>query len=162
MTSGKIYQTVLAKERRGDYQGKTVQVIPHVTNEIKERIQRAGKETNADIVITEVGGTVGDIEGLPFLEAIRQMKSDLGAENVMYIHCTLIPYIRAAGELKTKPTQHSVKELRSLGIQPNIIVVRTELPVSDEMKEKLALFCDVSQNATSSSPAMWSIYMKCR
>lgn len=144
VTSGKIYQTVLAKERRGDYNGKTVQVIPHVTNEIKERIQRAGRETNADIVITEVGGTVGDIEGLPFLEAIRQMKSDFGPNNVMYIHCTLIPYIRAAGELKTKPTQHSVKELRSLGIQPNIIVVRTELPVADDMKEKLALFCDVS------------------
>lgn len=144
VTSGKIYQTVLAKERRGDYNGKTVQVIPHVTNEIKERIQRAGRETSADIVITEVGGTVGDFEGLPFLEAIRQMKSDLGAENVMYVHCTLIPYIRAAGELKTKPTQHSVKELRSLGIQPNILVVRTEQPVSEDMKEKLALFCDVS------------------
>ena len=134
----------LQKERRGDYNGKTVQVIPHVTNEIKDRIKRAGRETNADIVITEVGGTVGDIEGLPFLEAIRQMKSDLGAENVMYIHCTLIPYIAAAGELKTKPTQHSVKELRSLGIQPNIIVVRTEQPVPQDMKEKIALFCDVA------------------
>src|SRR5690606_33148520 len=131
-------------ERRGDYDGKTVQVIPHVTNEIKDRIKRAGRETNADIVITEVGGTVGDIEGLPFLEAIRQMKSDLGAENVMYIHCTLIPFIAAAGELKTKPTQHSVKELRSLGIQPNILVVRTEQPVAQDMKDKLALFCDVA------------------
>ena len=144
VTSGRVYQTVLAKERRGDYDGKTVQVIPHITNEIKERIQRAGRETSADIVITEVGGTVGDIEGLPFLEAIRQMKSDLGSENVMYIHCTLIPYIAAAGELKTKPTQHSVKELRSLGIQPNILVVRTEQPVAQDMKDKLALFCDVA------------------
>lgn len=143
VTSGRVYQTVLWKERRGDYDGKTVQVIPHITNEIKDRIQRAGRETSADIVITEVGGTVGDIEGLPFLEAIRQMKSDLGHNNVMYIHCTLIPYIAAAGELKTKPTQHSVKELRSLGIQPNILVVRTEQPVSEDMREKLALFCDV-------------------
>ncbi|MFJ7953988.1 CTP synthase [Lysinibacillus sp. NPDC096418] len=143
VTSGRVYQTVLQKERRGDYNGGTVQVIPHITNEIKERIQRAGRETNADVVITEVGGTVGDIESLPFLEAIRQMKTNLGHHNVMYVHCTLIPYIKAAGELKTKPTQHSVKELRALGIQPNIIVVRTEQEVPQEMKEKLALFCDV-------------------
>ena len=143
VTSGRVYQSVLQKERRGDYNGGTVQVIPHITNEIKDRIQRAGRETSADVVITEVGGTVGDIESLPFLEAIRQMKTNLGHDNVLYIHCTLIPYIKAAGELKTKPTQHSVKELRSLGIQPNIIVVRTEQAVSQEMKEKLALFCDV-------------------
>lgn len=143
VTSGKVYSTVLKKERRGDYNGRTVQVIPHITNEIKDRIQRAGRETNADIVITEVGGTVGDIESLPFLEAIRQMKRDIGNDNVLYLHCTLIPYIAAAGELKTKPTQHSVKELRSLGIQPNILVVRTDRPVPQEMKEKLALFCDV-------------------
>lgn len=143
VTSGRVYQTVLQKERRGDYNGGTVQVIPHITNEIKSRIQRAGRETNADVVITEVGGTVGDIESLPFLEAIRQMKTNLGHHNVMYVHCTLIPYIKAAGELKTKPTQHSVKELRALGIQPNIIVVRTEQEVPEEMKEKLALFCDV-------------------
>lgn len=143
VTSGRVYQSVLQKERRGDYNGGTVQVIPHITNEIKDRIQRAGRETNADVVITEVGGTVGDIESLPFLEAIRQMKTSLGHDNVMYIHCTLIPYIKAAGELKTKPTQHSVKELRSLGIQPNIIVVRTEQEVPQDMKEKLALFCDV-------------------
>lgn len=143
VTSGKVYASVLKKERRGDYNGGTVQVIPHITNEIKDRIQRAGRETNADIVITEVGGTVGDIESLPFLEAIRQMKRDLGNDNVLYLHCTLIPYIAAAGELKTKPTQHSVKELRSLGIQPNILVVRTDRPVPQEMKEKLALFCDV-------------------
>ena len=143
VTTGKVYSTVLKKERRGDYLGGTVQVIPHITNEIKERLVRAAKETNADVIITEIGGTVGDIESLPFLEAIRQMKSDFGAENVMYIHCTLIPYIRAAGELKTKPTQHSVKELRSLGIQPNIIVVRTEQEVSQDMKDKIALFCDI-------------------
>lgn len=143
VTSGRVYQSVLQKERRGDYNGGTVQVIPHITNEIKERIQRAGRETNADVVITEVGGTVGDIESLPFLEAIRQMKTNLGHNNVLYVHCTLIPYIKAAGELKTKPTQHSVKELRSLGIQPNIIVVRTEQEVPQDMKEKLALFCDV-------------------
>lgn len=143
VTTGKVYSAVLKKERRGDYLGGTVQVIPHITNEIKERLILSGKETNADVVITEIGGTVGDIESLPFLEAIRQMKGDFGAENVMYIHCTLIPYIRAAGEMKTKPTQHSVKELRSLGIQPNIIVVRTEHEVSQDMKDKIALFCDI-------------------
>ena len=147
VTTGKIYSTVLRKERRGDYLGGTVQVIPHITNEIKDRVFRAGKETNADVVITEIGGTVGDIESLPFLEAIRQIKSDIGSDHVMYVHCTLIPYIKAAGEMKTKPTQHSVKELRSLGIQPNIIVVRTEMPVSQEMKDKIALFCDIDKKA---------------
>jgi CTP synthase len=147
VTTGKIYSTVLKKERRGDYLGGTVQVIPHITNEIKERVFRAGRETGADVVITEIGGTVGDIESLPFLEAIRQIKSDIGRDNVMYIHCTLIPYIKAAGEMKTKPTQHSVKELRSLGIQPNIIVVRTEMPVSQDMKDKIALFCDIDSKA---------------
>lgn len=147
VTTGKIYSAVISKERRGDYLGGTVQVIPHITNEIKERVFRAGKETGADVVITEVGGTVGDIESLPFLEAIRQVKSDIGRENVMYIHVTLVPYIRAAGEMKTKPTQHSVKELRSLGIQPNVIVTRTEFPLQTDMKEKLALFCDIDKNA---------------
>lgn len=147
VTTGKIYSTVLKKERRGDYLGGTVQVIPHITNEIKERVFRAGRETNADVVITEIGGTVGDIESLPFLEAIRQIKSDIGRENVMYIHCTLVPYIKAAGEMKTKPTQHSVKELRSLGIQPNVIVVRTEMPMSQDMKDKIALFCDIDPKA---------------
>ena len=147
VTTGKIYSTVLKKERRGDYLGGTVQVIPHVTNEIKERVFRAGRETNADVVITEIGGTVGDIESLPFLEAIRQIKSDVGFDNVMYVHCTLIPYLAAAGEMKSKPTQHSVKELRSLGIQPNVIVVRTEKPVPQEMKEKIALFCDIRKEA---------------
>nr|WP_239587565.1 CTP synthase [Bacillus pakistanensis] len=147
LSTGKIYSTVLKKERRGDYLGGTVQVIPHITNEIKERVFRAGRETNADVVITEIGGTVGDIESLPFLEAIRQIKSDVGRDNVMYIHCTLVPYIKAAGEMKTKPTQHSVKELRSLGIQPNVIVVRTEMPMTQDMKDKIALFCDIDEKA---------------
>src|SRR5690606_16343253 len=113
ITTGKVYLSVLKKERRGDYLGATVQVIPHITNEIKEQVFRAGRESKSDVVITEIGGTVGDIESLPFLEAIRQIKNDVGIENVMYIHCTLIPYLKAAGEMKTKPTQHSVKELRS-------------------------------------------------
>ncbi|QOY37264.1 CTP synthase [Anaerobacillus isosaccharinicus] len=147
VTTGKIYSTVLKKERRGDYLGGTVQVIPHITNEIKERVFRAARETTADVVITEIGGTVGDIESLPFLEAIRQIKSDVGVRNVMYIHCTLIPYLAAAGEMKSKPTQHSVKELRSLGIQPNVIVVRTERPVPADMKDKIALFCDIDKEA---------------
>lgn len=147
VTTGKIYSTVLKKERRGEYLGRTVQVIPHITNEIKDRVFRAGKTTDADVVITEIGGTVGDIESLPFLEAIRQIKSNVGLDNVLYIHCTLIPYLKAAGEMKTKPTQHSVKELRSLGIQPNVIVVRTEHPVPQEMKDKIALFCDIDKRA---------------
>lgn len=147
VTTGKVYSEVLRKERRGEYLGGTVQVIPHITNEIKNRVFRAGEVTNADVVITEIGGTVGDIESLPFLEAIRQIKSDIGRENVMYIHCTLVPFIKAAGEMKTKPTQHSVKELRSLGIQPNIIVVRTEMPISQDMKDKIALFCDIDPKA---------------
>lgn len=147
VTAGKVYSSVLKKERRGDYLGGTVQVIPHITNEIKERIVRAGKETNSDVVITEIGGTVGDIESLPFIESIRQMKADIGRKNVMYIHCTLMPYLRAAGEMKTKPTQHSVKELRGLGIQPDIIVLRTEMPVPKEMKDKIALFCDIDADS---------------
>lgn len=147
VTTGKVYSSVLRKERRGDYLGGTVQVIPHITNEIKDRLFRAGKETNADVVITEIGGTVGDIESLPFLEAIRQVKSDVGSHNVMYIHCTLVPYIKAAGEMKTKPTQHSVKELRSLGIQPNLIVPRTEIPLTQDQKDKIALFCDIDKRA---------------
>ncbi|GAB4074826.1 CTP synthase (glutamine hydrolyzing) [Barrientosiimonas marina] len=147
ITTGKVYSSVIKKERRGDYQGGTVQVIPHITNEIKKQVFRAGEKTQADVVITEIGGTVGDIESLPFLEAIRQIKSDIGREHVMYIHCTLVPYIKAAGEVKTKPTQHSVKELRSLGIQPDAIVLRSELPISQDMKEKIALFCDTSEEA---------------
>jgi CTP synthase len=124
-----------------------VQVIPHITNEIKERVFRAGKEAGSDVVITEIGGTVGDIESLPFLEAIRQIKSDIGRDNVMYVHVTLIPYIKAAGEVKTKPTQHSVKELRSIGIQPNVIVCRTEYPLADDLKRKIGQFCDVDAGA---------------
>lgn len=147
VTTGKIYSTVISKERRGEYLGGTVQVIPHITNEIKDRVFRAGRETGSDVVITEIGGTVGDIESLPFLEAIRQIKSDIGRENVMYIHVTLIPYIKAAGEVKTKPTQHSVKELRSIGIQPNVIVCRTEHALSEDMKHKIALFCDIDADA---------------
>jgi CTP synthase len=147
VTAGKIYSTVISKERRGEYLGGTVQVIPHITNEIKERVYRAGREAGSDIVITEIGGTVGDIESLPFLEAIRQIKSDIGRENVIYIHVTLIPFIKAAGEVKTKPTQHSVKELRSIGIQPNVIVCRTEYPLSEDLKRKIALFCDIDANA---------------
>lgn len=147
VTTGKIYSTVISKERRGEYLGGTVQVIPHITNEIKDRVFRAGRETGSDVVITEIGGTVGDIESLPFLEAIRQIKSDIGRENVMYIHVTLIPYIKAAGEVKTKPTQHSVKELRSIGIQPNVIVCRTEHELSEDLKRKIALFCDIDANA---------------
>lgn len=147
VTTGKIYSSVIAKERRGEYLGGTVQVIPHITNEIKERVFRAGREAHSDVVITEIGGTVGDIESLPFLEAIRQIKSDIGRENVMYIHVTLIPYLKAAGEVKTKPTQHSVKELRSIGIQPHVIVCRTEHPLAEDMKRKLAQFCDVDSDA---------------
>lgn len=158
ITTGKIYSTVLKKERRGDYNGGTVQVIPHITNEIKDQVFRAGEETKADIVITEIGGTVGDIESLPFLEAIRQIKSDVGRENVLYIHCTLVPYIKAAGELKTKPTQHSVKELRSLGIQPNIIVLRTEKAISQDMKDKIALFCDIDPKAVIECPDADTLY----
>src|SRR5690625_779818 len=137
VTTGKVYSSVIKKERRGEYQGGTVQAIPHITNEIKEQVHRAGAATEADVVITEICGSVGDNESLPFLEAIRQIKSDIGRDHVMYIHCTLVPFIKAAGEIKTKPTQHSVKELRSLGIQPDVIVLRTELPISKEMKEKI-------------------------
>lgn len=147
VTTGKVYSSVISKERRGEYLGGTVQVIPHITNEIKERVMRAGKESGSDVVITEIGGTVGDIESLPFLEAIRQIKSDVGRDNVMYIHVTLIPYIKAAGEVKTKPTQHSVKELRSIGIQPNMLVLRTERPISDDLKRKIGLFCDIDEQA---------------
>jgi CTP synthase len=147
VTTGKIYSSVITKERRGEFLGGTVQVIPHITNEIKDRVFRAGREAQSDVVITEIGGTVGDIESLPFLEAIRQIKSDIGRDNVMYIHVTLIPYIKAAGEVKTKPTQHSVKELRGLGIQPHVIVCRTEHALTEDMKGKIALFCDIDANA---------------
>ena len=157
-TTGKIYQSVINKERRGDYLGGTVQVIPHITNEIKERVFRVGQQDNADFAITEIGGTVGDIESLPFLEAIRQVKKDVGKNDVLYIHVTLVPYISAAGELKTKPTQHSVKELRSIGISPDIIVCRSEKPISKEMREKMAMFCDVDPEAVIQNLTARSIY----
>ncbi len=147
VTTGKIYWSVISKERKGEYLGSTVQVIPHITNEIKSRVYRVAKEKNEDVVITEIGGTIGDIESLPFLEAIRQIKYDIGAENVCFIHVTLIPYLRKSGELKTKPTQHSVKELRGIGIQPDIIVCRSEKEVSDDLKKKIALFCDVGKDS---------------
>lgn len=158
VTTGKIYQTVLDKERRGDYLGQTVQVIPHITNEIKHRVTLIEKTTQPDIVISEIGGTVGDIESLPFLEAIRQLKFDLGKDRVMYIHVTLVPYIKTAGELKTKPTQHSVKELRSIGIQPDILVCRSEEKISVDIKAKLALFCDVDRDAVIELRDANSIY----
>jgi CTP synthase len=147
ITSGSVYYNVIRKERRGDYLGGTVQVIPHITNEIKERIARVARNPEVDVVITEIGGTVGDIESLPFLEAIRQFRNDIGRKNVLYLHVTLIPYLNASGELKTKPTQHSVNELREIGIQPDIIVCRCDRPISRELKEKIALFTDVESRA---------------
>lgn len=158
VTTGKIYSEVLRKERKGEYLGATVQVIPHITDAIKEKITRAAEMTDSDVIITEVGGTVGDIESLPFLEALRQMKGAVGADNVCYIHTTLIPYLKAAGEMKTKPTQHSVKELRGLGIQPNILVVRTEKPASQSVKNKLAQFCDVAPEAVIESRDAETLY----
>lgn len=158
VTTGKIYQSVITKERRGDYLGGTVQVIPHITNEIKNRVFRVGNNSNADFVITEIGGTVGDIESLPFLEAIRQVKKDVGKNDVLYIHVTLVPYIGGAGELKTKPTQHSVKELRSIGITPDILVCRSEHPMSEDMIAKLAMFCDVDKEAVIQNLTTKSIY----
>ena len=158
VTTGRIYQAVIAKERRGDYLGGTVQVIPHITNEIKERIQRVARDGRADVVIVEVGGTVGDIESLPFLEAIRQMRKDVGRGNVLYVHVTLLPAITATGELKTKPTQHSVKELRGIGIQPDVIIARSDQPVPDELREKIALFCDVPTEAVIPAPTAETIY----
>lgn len=158
VTTGKIYSEVLQKERHGDYLGATVQVIPHITNALKEKIRRAATTTDSDVIITEVGGTVGDIESLPFLEALRQMKQDAGNDNVMYIHTTLLPYLKAAGEMKTKPTQHSVKELRGLGIQPNMLVIRTEKPVGQNIKDKLAQFCDVAPEAVIESLDVEHLY----
>ena len=158
VTAGEIYGSVIARERRGDFLGGTIQVVPHVTNQIKERIYALAREAQADVVIVEVGGTVGDIEGLPFLEAIRQMRNEVGRENALFVHLTLLPYISATGELKTKPTQHSVKELRGIGIQPDIIVLRSDYPVPDEIKAKVALFCDVPQKAVIPLPTVSTIY----
>ncbi len=156
VTSGRIYQSVIAKERRGDYLGRTVQVIPHVTDEIKEFV-RSGAE-GADFVLIEIGGTVGDIESLPFLEAIRQMANDLGRDRALFLHLTLVPHISAAGELKTKPTQHSVKELRSIGLQPDILLCRSERPLPDGVRSKIALFCNVREEDVISAPDVNSIY----
>ena len=158
ITTGQIYNDVLAKERRGDYLGGTIQVIPHVTNEIKRRIADAGRQSDADVLIVEVGGTVGDIEGLPFLEAIRQMRKDIGRNHTFYIHVTLLPYISGSNELKTKPTQHSVAELRGIGIQPDMIVCRSDQPVSQGVREKIALFTDVEPRAVVPAYTASSIY----
>ena len=158
VTTGQIYGAVIDKERRGDYLGATVQVIPHITNEIKDRIKRVAIASNADVCVVEIGGTVGDIESLPFLEAIRQFKQDVGDENVMYVHLTLIPHLGAADELKTKPTQHSVRELRGIGISPDAILCRTEYPLTPEIKQKIALFCDVKPGAVVDCRDAQSIY----
>ncbi|HVR31693.1 MAG TPA: CTP synthase [Acidimicrobiia bacterium] len=158
VTAGSIYLSVIKKERRGDYLGDTVQVIPHITNEIKNRIRQVGSEEDVDVVIVEVGGTVGDIEGLPFLEAIRQFANDVGRENAMFIHVTLVPYIASSEELKSKPTQHSVAELRSKGITPDMIVVRSDRPIDDSVRKKISLFCDVSTRAVVSAPDATDIY----
>ena len=158
VTAGRIYDEVIREERSGYYNGGTVQVIPHITNKIKEHFKRIADEEHPDVVITEIGGTVGDIESLPFLEAIRQFKTDIGREHVLYIHVTLVPFLKAAQELKTKPTQHSVKELRSIGIQPDIIVCRCEEALSKELKDKIALFCDIDKNAVIENPDVEFIY----
>jgi CTP synthase len=158
ITAGQIYNWVISKERRGDYLGKTIQVIPHITNAIKDKIKKCAEVSNADIVIVEIGGTVGDIESLPFLEAARQFRQDCGYDDVLYIHLTLVPYIKAAEEVKTKPTQHSVGTLREIGIIPDVLICRTEKLLSDSVKEKISLFCNVKKEAVIESPDMESIY----
>ena len=159
VTTGQIYNTVITRERRGDYLGATVQVIPHITEEIKKRIKKLANETDKpDVIMVEIGGTVGDIESLPFLEAIRQMGQEYGPENTMFIHVTLVPYIRAAGEFKTKPTQHSVKELREIGIQPNMLVCRSEKPLNDELRKKISLFCSVPTSSVIGAVDVSTIY----
>ncbi|MCX5666906.1 MAG: CTP synthase, partial [Candidatus Omnitrophica bacterium] len=158
VTTGQIYNHVISRERRGDYLGKTIQVIPHITDAIKERISQCARVSKADIIIVEIGGTVGDIESLPFLEAARQFRLDMGYDNVLYIHLTLVPYIKVAAEVKTKPTQHSVGTLREIGIIPDVLICRTEKPLSDSVKEKISLFCNVKKEAVIESPDMDSIY----
>ncbi|MFC1933830.1 CTP synthase [Chloroflexota bacterium] len=158
VTSGQIYSTVIAKERRGDFLGGTIQVVPHVTTEIKQRFEKLAEQSRAEVVIIEVGGTVGDIEGQPFLEAIRQMRNDVGRDNVLYIHVTLLPYLATTQELKTKPTQHSVNELRRIGIQPDIIICRSDHPISEGIKDKISLFCDVDRQAIIPLPTVPTIY----
>ncbi len=162
VTTGQVYAEVISKERRGDYLGGTIQVIPHITNEIKRRIGLVSKTTGAEIVLVEIGGTVGDIESLPFLEALRQMRSDVGRENSVYMHVTWLPHISATGELKTKPTQHSVRELRSIGISPDVIVARSDYPVGDDLREKIALFCDVEKQAVlpmETTPILYEVLL---
>jgi CTP synthase len=158
VTSGQIYNAVTSRERRGDFLGGTIQVVPHVTNEIKSRFRAIAEKTGADVILCEIGGTVGDIEGQPFLEAIRQMRNDVGRESVLYIHVTLLPYLGSTGELKTKPTQHSVGELRRIGIQPDIIICRSDYPVADEVRRKISLFCDVEERAVFSLTTVDTIY----
>ncbi len=158
ITSGQIYSAVIAKERRGDFLGGTIQVIPHLTTEIKDRFKKLAANSGADVILVEVGGTVGDIEGQPFLEAIRQMRNDVGRDNVLYIHVTLLPYIGSTKELKTKPTQHSVNELRRMGIQPDVIVCRADYPISEGIRDKISLFCDVERKAVVPLPTVSSIY----
>lgn len=158
VTTGQVYAAVIGKERRGEYLGGTIQVIPHITNEIKERIKNVARRSDADVVIVEVGGTVGDIEGEPFLEAIRQMRKDIGRRDVLYLHVTLLPYLMATKELKTKPTQHSVKELLRVGIQPDVILCRSDLPIPDELREKIALFCNIEERAVVALPTADTIY----
>ena len=158
VTTGQVYSEVIARERRGDFLGGTIQVVPHVTNEIKRRIIQAAQKLAADVALVEIGGTVGDIEGQPFLEAIRQMRNGVGRDNVFYLHVTLLPYLPASGELKTKPTQHSVRELRGMGIQPNAIGLRSDLPIDGEIRDKVALFCDVEREAVIPIMTADSIY----
>ena len=157
-TTGRIYLSVIEKERRGDYLGKTIQVIPHITNEIKEAVRKVAEKDKPDVIIVEIGGTVGDIESLPFLEAIRQMGNEEGTGNALFIHVTLVPYIAAAGELKTKPTQHSVRDLREIGIAPDILLCRSEKPLSRELRGKIALFCNVKESAVISAQDVDTIY----
>ena len=158
VTAGQIYSEVIAKERRGEFLGGTIQIVPHVTDAIKERIKALTKEQEIDVVVVEVGGTVGDIEGQPFIEAIRQMRKDVGRDNVFYIHVTLLPDISATGEIKTKPTQQSVRELRGMGIQPDAIICRSDKEVSESIKEKIAFFCDVEPSAVVAMPTVDTIY----
>ncbi|MGP8080579.1 MAG: CTP synthase [Dehalococcoidales bacterium] len=158
VTSGQIYSAVIAKERRGDFLGGTIQVVPHVTNEIKNRFKRLAEKSKADVILIEVGGTVGDIEGLPFLEAIRQMRKDAGRDNVLYIHVTLLPYLGSTQELKTKPTQHSVNELRRIGIQPDVIICRSDYPIADNLRDKISLFCDVDKEAVIPLVTVSTVY----
>ncbi|MAG14970.1 MAG: CTP synthetase, partial [Dehalococcoidales bacterium] len=158
VTSGQIYSTVIAKERRGDFLGGTIQVVPHLTTEIKRRFKQLAEHSRANVVLIEVGGTVGDIEGQPFLEAIRQMRNDVGRDNVLFVHVTLLPYLNSTQELKTKPTQHSVNELRRIGIQPDVIICRSDLPIPEGIRDKISLFCDVERQAVIPLPTVPTIY----